>query len=325
LWSLALLYHLSPSPDLQAGLEKGIRFFEKNSSMTPEGFRVLSYRKARVFSTGTAALISLSLIDYLRSAPALDPDRRMDLETLLDGYLAFILEMQLPSGHFASGYHLAQHSRTDKVSPYFDGESLLCLVMAARHLHRDGLRIPIQQASSAFVKDYTEPLLAGDGDSKEVTQFYQWGSMAFWEMQDAGMGDAEALRDATLLLANWQLYDRRITAHTGNYGHAIEGLFPAYATAQARKDKAATRQLKAALGHLISHMLTYQIGGPLGTRAAKVTGDEWNPESTGGFLSRPGDSVVRIDVTQHSTHALIMALESLYPPARIRPSSPARP
>jgi UDP-N-acetylmuramoyl-tripeptide--D-alanyl-D-alanine ligase len=315
LWSLALIHLASPAEDVRAGIEKGLAFFAGASVDGPTpGTRVIAYRKDANTSTGTVALVGLTLVDYLRSSPPIDPAHRAQLEAQLDGYLKFLAWTQLPDGHFASKYRLASKTKNKGSSPFYDGETLLCLTKAAKYLGRADLRPVVEKAAPALARDYTVGAWATEKkDAEKTKQFYQWGSMAFWEYQDAGWKNADLLGDTLLLLAHWQVRTHKIVGRMRNTGYAIEGLAHAYALAEKRGDKAAASELRYVIDTILRRLITWQVGGPLAAECPFLAGHPTtDPLAVGGFMNSKDDPPLRIDVTQHTAHAIILGLKYVY-------------
>jgi UDP-N-acetylmuramoyl-tripeptide--D-alanyl-D-alanine ligase len=323
LWSLALIHLSAPDDGLRAGIEKGLAFFAASSVDGPTpGTRVIAYGKDANTSTGTVALAGLTIVDYLRSNPPIDAARRAALEAQLDGYLKLLAWLQLPDGHFASKYRLASKTKNKGSSPYYDGETLLCLTKAAKYLGRADLRPVVEKAAPVLARDYTVGAWGKEKeDSDKTKQFYQWGSMAFWEYQDAGWKDADLLGDVLLLLAHWQVRTHKVVGRMRNTGYAIEGLAHAYALAEKRGDQAATAELRYAIDTILRRLITWQVGGPLASECAfLVSHPTTDPLAVGGFMNAKDAAPLRIDVTQHTAHAIILALKYVYPG---KPPAPA--
>ncbi len=126
LWSLSLIHLEQPTPETQAAIEKGLDYFME---ISPNGYIV--YPGETEGKTGTMALTSLALIDYLRSEP--ETEKRKAYEAQLNTYLEFLMSRQAKSHRFHKGYSLEDGSPITGDSPYFDGETLLALTKAAKY------------------------------------------------------------------------------------------------------------------------------------------------------------------------------------------------
>jgi hypothetical protein len=312
LWGLALLYQHSPSPVLQNSVEKGFNYFFKISVPGPgEGSLAVVYGKYPYTSTGTVALLGLALIDYLRSNPPLSDDERKKLETKLDGYLKFLTAMINDNGHFDSRWTLDTQTKIEKPVPFYDGEGLLCLVKAAKYKNRTDLVPPIQKILPVLTCDYLNQVLAGEFKSDETKEFYQWGSMALGEIQNTGWADPGQMDSVMLVLAYWQIHVRDILYVRANTGYAIEGLVPAYEAAQELKNRSAAEDIRWTVNEMMENLLRYQVDGPLAP--ADLGMIENKPSSAkGGFINASGETKLRVDVTQHMAHAILMYLDSFY-------------
>lgn len=314
LWGLVLLYQRSPSTVLKSSIEKAFDYFFRISVPGPQkGSLAIAYENYDYTSVGTVALLGLALIDYLRSNPPISVDDRKKLEAKLDGYLNFLVAMQNDNGHFYSKFILESKEKIEKRVPFYDGEGLLCLVKAAKYMNRTELIPVIQKLLSALTCDYLNPVLAGALKSDETKEFYQWGSMAWGEIQDTGWADSQQMASVMLVLAYWQIHVRDILAVRANTGYAIEGLVPAYLAAKKLKNQNAAKDIRWTVNEMMKNLLRYQVDGPLAPADLySVKNETEHPLAKGGFINAGGESKLRIDVTQHMAHAILMDLDSFY-------------
>ena len=319
LWSLASLYRQRPNTQqLRAAVRRGLRFFFDRSQPGPQsGSLAIVYPGEQLSKTGTVALVTLAIVEYLRANPAADhakPDAAA-LRAKLDGYLAYLGYMQ----ERASGPHFAQawspeHQRVDaSSSPYADGEALLALVKAAKYLGRRRLIPIIESVAPRLAWFYTVGCWRTHRDSKTTKGFFQWGSMAFWEHQDAGWKHAALLGDAVLALSHWMIWVHQTLQRPGNTAYAYEGIIHAYQIARARKLFGAARMLAATIDRGLYKLTSWQVGGPLAQENTFLASQrELPPMAVGGVLNAQNAPLLRIDVTQHQMHAVQLALTRVY-------------
>ncbi len=324
LWGVALCHRYRPTPETRSALDRGLRFWFDNTVDGPEeGTRTLVYPGERSISSGTVGLVALSIVELLKTDDAIDDAYRAELEANLDGYLRFLQWMQLDNGHISRDYRHDQHRRLERSSPYYDGESLLCLCKAARELGRTDLVPTIETAAAAMARTYTIDAWAKDIDSKQTKGFYQWGSMSFWEYTQAGWKDAEVMGDVTLALGWWMIHTHETLSKGRNHAYAVEGLVSAYRVAEGRGDVEAQTDLLYAVDRSLHKLGAWQIGGPLASDNKFLLQNPTEDEmAIGGVMNarkRSGRPVkedvahqLRIDVTQHQMHAVTLALESIY-------------
>lgn len=156
-WGLTTIYHHGaetgdPDAEVVAAVEKALAFFEGHSRVRTgeDGStqRYTVYPGESKGKLGTVALVDLAHIDYLRGATdTLPAEKLARLRQHLTEYLEFILAVRYPDGRFHAAYELDGGQPFDDPSPYFDGESLLAIVKAARYLGRDDLR-PVARAAA---------------------------------------------------------------------------------------------------------------------------------------------------------------------------------
>ena len=314
LWSLALLYQHAPSDATRQAVERGLAFFFKATVPGKQpGMLLVAYRNDAQTSTGTVALLGLTMVDYLHANPPMEPARRQELEEKLDGYLKYLAWMQNADGHFASKYKLAAREKIKTRSPYYDGETLLCLTKAAKYLNRTDLRPAIEKAAPVLARDYALPIWNDPKNAQETKQFYQWGSMAFWEYQDAGWPNGGFLGDVLLVMAHWLVHTHKVAARAFNTGYAVEGLAHAYHLADKRGDKAAADDMRWAIDTVFNRLLAWQVGGPLASKDPfLVDHPTTDPLALGGFQNGKDKPPLRIDVTQHTAHAIVLGLRYIY-------------
>ena len=330
LWGLGLAQRDYPQDETREALDKGLRFWFERTESGPEGSLLLRYGSDSSTSTGTVALVSLAIIEYLRSDEVSD-GLRGELEEKLSGYLKFLQWMQLETGHFSDKYYLKTGAKREHSSPYYDGETLLCLCKAVRYLGRDELMATVELAAGSMARTYTFDAWRDDPDSSRTKGFYQWGSMAYAEYHGAGWKDAEVYADVTLALGWWMIHIHHTLKRRRNHAYAIEGLVSAYQIARRRGDGAAIRDLGYVIDRSLYKLTGWQIGGPLQetndflmstpTSDAMALGGVMNSRKAyPGVKRTSGDTQheLRMDVTQHQMHAVMLALQHVY---RVQPGS----
>ena len=137
LWGMGLLYQNNPDPKVKASIDKGLEFFFKYSKEGPEpGTLTVEYPGDPRTSTGTVALVALTIVEYLRGdkkANTLSAEYKAKLNEKLDGYLKFLVWCRLDNKHFAKDYQILNKMKGTKFSPYLDGEIMLCMIKAAKY------------------------------------------------------------------------------------------------------------------------------------------------------------------------------------------------
>ena len=137
--------------------------------------------------------------------------------------------------------------------------------------------------------------------------------MSFWEYYDAGWKDAEVFGDYTLAMGWWMLHTHHTLKRNRNTAYAYEGIIHAYKTATTRKNEAAAHDLAYTIDKGLYKLTKWQVGGPLANMnrflSANPTDD---PIAVGGIMNHRKEAPLRIDVTQHQMHAVILALTNIY-------------
>lgn len=306
LWGIALVHQELPSSESQQAIEKGLAFFESHTRETQAG-KFIAYPGEPSGRTGTLALVTLTLIDFLRVET--NHPNKPHLDSLLNDYLTFLLSLRKEDGHFAGSYNLKTGRGQGKSSPYFDGESLLTLSKAAKYLGYDSLQNQIKESAEKMYDIYVTEARKEDRDSNQTKGFYQWGSMSFYEIYTAGWGDQWAGR--TIEMAYWMIDTHRTLIRNRNTAYAYEGMTSAWQLAKLTGDEWAMKKIGVVIDIGLSKLISWQVGGPLQNDFLQ----DHPPASKlaiGGVMNHRAESPLRIDVTQHQNHAIILARRYLY-------------
>ncbi len=312
LWGLALLEQDRPSAELEAAVEKGLAFFEQHAVENAKGERCAAYPGKGEPGIGTVALVALTYVDYLRAkGTAIPPDRRALHTQHLGAYLNELRAAVNPDGLFFGSYEPQTCAPRGAPSPYSDGEALLALTKAAKYADRRELLPVVWRAAEAGHHLNVEKALAADSDSDTTKAYYQWSTMAYYELATSGWPDTARFADFALALADWEIDVHKTLTRQRNTGYAYEGLIPAYDLAHQRGDTERTAKYGCVIDLALERLISWQVGGPLAT---SYTGDvdAKDKEAIGGVQNERDEPALRIDVTQHQLHAVIFARQLVY-------------
>ena len=309
-WGLSLLYQDRPTPELAAAIEKALAFVEQHSVLTASGTRCVAYPGKESPGIGTVALVALTYIEYLTAAHELPADRRKLYATRLDEYLKTLTAAINQDGLWSGSYDPRTCVASGAPSPYSDGEALLTLVKAARYAGHHELHPLILRTADAGHQLNVVQALEADSDSDTTKGYYQWSSMAYYELATSGWPATERYGAYLLELADWQIDVHKTLTRQRNTGYAYEGIIPAYAWAKKQNDPRAGK-LACVIDLGLGRLLTWQVGGPL---ASSFTRDVRPDDrlAVGGIQNEARAAPLRIDVTQHQMHALIYAKQLVY-------------
>ncbi len=324
LWGLGTCYRYKQTDKTREALDKGLKFWFEHTIPGPgDNTLTMKYPGENTIHSGSVALVVLAIVEYLKTEGPMDPAYKVELETKLDGYLGFLLWMQLDNGHISDRFDHRSGRKRQRSSPYYDGETLLALTKAARQLDKKELVPAIEKGARAMAETYTIESWAKDRDSKQTKGFYQWSSMAYSEYYQAGWKDKELFGDIAIALGYWMIHTHATLSRRRNHAYAVEGLIAAWTIANLRKDRVAETDLLYGLDRSLYKLSQWQIGGPLAGKnkwLAKNAKDD--PMAIGGVMNakKPSGQDVnkdvshqlRIDVTQHQMHAVTTALEGVY-------------
>ena len=318
LWGLSLMYRYDPDPKNKIALEKALKFFfDHTKKGAVDGTLVIAYPGESTCKTGTVALVALAIIEYLRTEKdgnvQLPVSYKKDLTDRLNGYIRHLQHMILPNKLFSMSYDLKNKKKSSRSSPYFDGEAILCLVKAAKYLGYTRLIPLIETSSIVMAKTYTIDQWKTDPDSKLTKGFFQWSCMAFWEYHDAGWKNATAFGDYVLSLSWWMIHTHKTLKRTRNTAYAYEGIIHGYRIAKTGNHQAAVHDLAYTIDKGLMKLTSWQVGGPLQSRNRFLTS---NPTADslaiGGIMNHKRKPPLRIDVTQHQMHSVILAIKYVY-------------
>ncbi|HYQ18890.1 MAG TPA: hypothetical protein VEQ58_24105, partial [Polyangiaceae bacterium] len=228
----------------------------------------------------------------------------------LGEYLKMLARGVHPSGLWFGNYEVETCKPKGDPSPYSDGEALLALVKAAKYLdHRELLPV-IMAGAAAGKKLNIDEARDNDADSDVTKGFYQWSTMAFFELATSDFPDTRIYGDTVLDLADWIIDTHHILSRTRNTGYAFEGITHAYALAKQRGD---ARQAKfgCAIDIGLERLIGWQVGGPLPNRYTAGS-DASDPRGLGGVQNAAFEPGLRVDVTQHQMHATQLARQYVY-------------
>ncbi len=253
-------------------------------------------------ASGTVALVSLAMIDFLAAEPA---GAYPEMEKQLKQYLAFLTSLRRQDGRFYKQYVNRSGEGVGLPSPYFDGEILLAMVKAARYLGYDQLQSAARETAQTTFRVYVDKTLQTGSDSDETKGFFQWGSMSYSELYDSKWPGTEVYAQRTIQLAHWMIDVHRTLERRRNTGYAYEGIVSAYHLAKSTGDDEAQEKFRRVCQQGLGKLLTWQVGSPLANDFLRMT-QPAKPYSRGGVLNAADDPWLRIDVTQHQMHAIIL-------------------
>lgn len=329
LWSVCNLNREQFTEARRRSALLGLDFFMRNQRGLPDTkVIVTTYQAQPVIKTGTVALFCLALTDFLTGQERyLSEGQRKPYLTALENNLRFLQFQELESGSWREEYDLNGPRLPEEfapISPYFDGESLLAYIVAAKYYRdRPTLKapIPLEERIAAalpkLIQKYTVECFVAGGDTTFTKGFFQWGCMSC-ALASSLFSSEEALKkiclEGCLALAWWQIYENRLDTKNGNTGYAIEGLVSAYVLAKRAGLEAESKALREAIDGTLSRLMTWQVGGPFEdfNPFLKTWKDKMPERVFGGVTSTATSGYIRIDIVQHQLHAMMLARKYIY-------------
>ena len=311
LWGISLLYKKQPNTKLYDSFLKGYNFFKNHTTKGSNDTQWIIYPSEDSYGkTGTVALVCLSIIEFLRSSETIDDSLNTSLRLDLDFYLDFLLSVRMENGLFHQNYY---HNGTgfDSSSPYFDGETLLALCKAYNYMNRTDLKPYIIETAQKCHQSYIIEALQIDEDSSTTKGFFQWGIMSYYEMLQTNWEDIDDYSTVIINLADWMIDVHNTLDRTRNTAYAYEGIIHAYVVAANTNDQFHKQKFKQVIDIGLYKLTSWQVGGPLQNQYLlnHPTSDSF---AIGGIMNHKEEPFLRIDVTQHQMHAVILALTYVY-------------
>jgi UDP-N-acetylmuramoyl-tripeptide--D-alanyl-D-alanine ligase len=135
--------------------------------------------------------------------------------------------------------------------------------------------------------------------------------MAFLSIYQFDEEDSRQYAQRAVKMALWKIDDlpRRPT-HNASY--AYEGLISAWELARQSGDQESQEKIGRQIREGMLLPMTWQVGGPMPNKYLR----EHSPPAAiaiGGAMNGPENPELRIDVTQHQMHAVILARRYVYP------------
>jgi len=311
LWSLALIHQYQPSEKVRGAVARGLDFFKRSSRLVRPGARLIAYPGDAAGRTGTMALVILSLVDFLLSEGAIEGREayRKDLEE----YIGFLLSLRLPGGQFQQQYDPQSGAGVGGPSPYYDGEALLALARAAKYAGTSSLKDGILESARRMRLAHVVEALAEHPDSNTTKGFFQWGVMAYHELVTSGWEGGLDFAPTVIELGRWMIDVHRTLSRPLNTAYAQEGLISAYDVARITGDAGAQARFRQVIDVGLYKLTSWQVGGPLAHENSYLQRyPQYVARARGGVMNSKADPKLRVDVTQHQMHAVILALRFLY-------------
>ncbi len=298
-----------PSTRTKEAILKGLDFFIDNSRETKDGRKYVVYPGFDKGYTGTVALLTLSLIDFLRVED--DPQLIKKYKVELSKYIKFLMSIMTNKKQFYGSYRFKDGTGFGAPSPYYDGETLLALIKAAKYLEFSELKYAITESAEAMYNRNIRDALELDPDSDITKGFYQWSSMAYYELYTTRWDDTEKYAKRVIDLAYWMIDVHQTLRRRKNTAYAHEGLIVAWEIARLNKDRFAMYKIGSVIDEGLYKLTSWQVEGPLENKFLRSHSTD-DPVAIGGVMNSKSDSRLRIDVAQHQMHAVILARRYIY-------------
>lgn len=311
LWGLTRIHQYYPTDELRNGIINGLDYF-LNHSTSEDDMSWVQYPASGTYSvSGTVALVSLSIIDFLRSNPTISTSFEQELKNQLRKYITFLQSLRMENGLFHQVYLQQNGTGIGPSSPYADGEILLSFIKSYNYLGYTDLKQTIIESAYATYQAYIIEALNQDPDSNLTKGFFQWGIMAYYEILQTSWSQIKNYSSVIIGLADWMIDIHETLERTKNTGYAYEGIIYAYDIAKTTDDSVHIEKFEEVIDTGLSKLISWQIGSSLANNFIKDHSTT-DPLALGGVMNHAYDPTLRIDVTQHQMHAVLLALNYVY-------------
>jgi hypothetical protein len=312
LWGLITAYAFTENPQLLLAAKKGFAFFESLADLNAGGGLFISYPGSPSGRTGTVALLGLAYMDYYRHARnKLSKEEAIKFIQKIEQIVAFLLQAQMEDKRWHAYYDRESGEPFGLPSSYFDGQALLALVKGAKILGRQDLTsLAVEAAERGYDKNIVRALKV-DADSKITKGYYQWATMAFYELALTGWESRLDFGKIGMEFGNWMTDVHKTLTRNRNTSYAHEGLLHSFELAKVAGDESLAQKFLCVLEKGMTKMSSWQIGNPLMLKSLSqfATND---PNALGGIQNHAQESGLRIDIAQHQMHAVILALRFIF-------------
>ena len=308
LWGLALIHHDNPTVETREALERGFAFFREHAKTLPDGRMIIAYPGDDHGGTGTVSLVILALTEFLRTEGSIALQEKY--QPFYEGLLQFLRTLRKADGHFDSDYDLSGQSY-GYADPYANGEALLAMAKAAKYRGHSELWGEILGSAHRMHQTYITDALQEDPDSATTKGFYQWGTMSFFEIATSNKADPALFTTWAVNLAEWMIDVHKTLDRPRNTAYAYEGIISAWELARRAGDQTATEKLGHVIGEGLRKLTSWQVGGPIPNEYLLRNPTD-DPHAVGGVMNHRAEPQLRIDVTQHQMHAVILARRYVY-------------
>ncbi len=296
-WGMALLYRDTRDPAYRDALDRSLARWDAEAR-TADGRRWQAQKGSGPL--GTVALEGLSLLERLASPEGLaDP---AVTRASLDALCAFVEDARLPSGGFCGAFDPETGTHSGSADPDSSGPALLLLVRSGLELAvPDRVARALAWAEEDYERFIAKPL-AKEPDPDLTKRYYQWGSMSWFALASARHAPeiwGRRLVDQAL----WMVDVHRTLTRNRNTGYAYEGIVPAWEWARRTGDDKTARKLANVIHLGLRKLCSWQIGHPLALAPLRSAPERFH----GAVQNHPTRPALKIDVTQHQVHALMLA------------------
>jgi hypothetical protein len=178
------------------------------------------------------------------------------------------------------------------------------MVKAANYLGRDDLLpLVVAWAKQDRQRNVLDPR-AIEPDPDTTKGYYQWTSMLWWELLHSKAANEADWGEWLMELAVWMIDEHRTLSRAKNTAYAYEGILSAYEHAQSVGDPRAKKfacVIDQGLRKLTSWQLGHSLANPFVAKAPAT-----DLRGRGGVQNSGQEAPLRIDVTQHQMHAIIL-------------------
>jgi UDP-N-acetylmuramoyl-tripeptide--D-alanyl-D-alanine ligase len=137
--------------------------------------------------------------------------------------------------------------------------------------------------------------------------------MAFFEIATSGRPGTDRFASRVLELSDWMIDVHRTLERTRNTAYAYEGIIHAFHLAQKLDQRVKAAKYRCTIEIGLEKLTSWQVNSPIANSYISRQPTA-NPKASGGVQNHRREALLRIDVTQHQMHAVILALKYVFLP-----------
>ena len=300
LWALIRGTEGRPTAAAIASIQRGLNafFIAMRPQVVALGSGAPVFEGDGDIRTATVAALALAIMDYLDGKDfGIVTEARQPFRKWLDLCILWLQKMEADNGSWAVSYIPDNNQRDSTPDAFTDGLCLLAYTRATADGSYPELEARLKEARRKLLIQYLVGAWCGKRDAAQIRRFAPAAALAYAAGATRAGDPAETTLcgDAALSLAWWLLLPGDILHRERQPASNALPLLAAARVAMARGDAAAAADLRPATDELLIRALRHQVRSPLWTRNPAVFSLQLPENLTGGLISPPDNTRMRLD------------------------------